>query len=229
MFLSRNDEISTIEFGNANDSLFQPCARLTLEIDYQPHNLNNIHNKTASKLLLPTDKMSIKSVLKNKNADMGVCKKNSKILAASNAKQKAFRFSETSMLAFYSPDEQYDRTKSYSASDYTWFSHNTLRETMNIMKKLESCNKQDLSISSQLKLCGIDEEETIGLEHFLVSGGPKSIRLLRKVHAQAILKEKVQLKEGSDENPRKLAQLSIGLSMRPASEARKRAKNARAA
>ena len=174
--------------------------------------------------------MAIKSVLKNKNADMGVCKKNSNIVAASNAKQKAFRFSETSMLAFYSPDEQYDRTKSYSASDYTWFSHNTLRETLNIMKRLESCNKQDLSISSKLKLCGIEEEETIGLEHFLVSGGPKSIRLLRKVHAQAVLKEyKVQLKEGSDENPPKLAQLSIGLSMRPASEARKRAKNARAA
>ena len=178
--------------------------------------------------------MAIKSVLKNKNADMGVCKKNSKIAAASNAKRKAFRFSETSMLAFYSPDEQYDRTKSYSASDYTWFSHNTLRETLNIMKKLESCNKQNLSISSKLKLCGIDEEETIGLEHFLVSGGPKSIRLLRKVHAQAILKEykKFQLKEGSEsdeKNPRKLAQLSIGLSMRPASEARKRAKNARAA
>lgn len=172
--------------------------------------------------------MAIKSVLKNKNADMVVCKKNSKIVAASNAKQKAFRFSETSMLAFYSPDEQYDRTKSYSASDYTWFSHNTLRETLKIMKRIESCNNQDLSISSKLKLCGIDEEETIGLEHFLVSGGPKSIRLLRKVHAQAILKE-VQLKEGSDENPRSLAQLSIGLSMRPASEARKRAKNARAA
>lgn len=175
--------------------------------------------------------MAIKSVLKNKNADMGVCKKNSKIVGASNEKRKAFRFSETSMLAFYSPDEQYDRTKSYSASDYTWFSHNTLRETLNIMKRIESCNNQDLSISSKLKLCGIDEEETIGLEHFFVSGGPKSIRLLRKVHAQAILKEEVQLKEGSesDENPRKLAQLSIGLSMRPASEARKRAKNARAA
>ena len=128
-------------------------------------------------------------------------------------------------MCVYLEDRQYSRTKAYSASDKKTFSHHALKDAVRIMKQLKRTKGLNLpTLADKLEVCGIPQEETLGLEH-LIFEDLRRIYKRRRSHTRAILQEQ-KLNEGSCDDSYKLAELSTSLAAITVSEARKRAARA---
>ena len=131
---------------------------------------------------------------------------------------KVLSFSESSTLHIYPEDSHYEQTKSYSADDKKSFLKDALKETIRISHMLDHCTNNPST--SDLEALGIENEEIIGIEHYLFNS-PKRAGKRRKLHTSAIVTES---KRSNDIHM--LAKMSTVLAQRPKSLARQRAARA---
>ena len=131
---------------------------------------------------------------------------------------KVLTFSESSTLHIYPEDSHYEQTKSYTADDKKLFMKNTLKETLRISHILDHCTNNPST--SDLEALGIENEEIIGIEHYLFNSPKRAVRR-RKFHTSAIVTES---KRSNDIHM--LAKMSTVLAERPKSLARQRAARA---
>ena len=134
--------------------------------------------------------------------------------------KKDVRFSDSSRMYVYIEDPHYAQSKSYSALDKKQFGQNAIGDALRIMKILHNSKttSRELSLADRLKVCGISDEEIVGIEHLILED-PRCIYMRRRSHAKAILHE--QMKQGTD--TLRLGKISAHLAKRPTLHARKRA------
>ena len=135
-----------------------------------------------------------------------------------SSNMKVLTFSESSTLHIYPEDSHYEQTKSYSADDKKNFLKDALKETIRISHMLDHCTNNPST--SDLEALGIENEEIIGIEHYLFNS-PKRAGKRRKLHTSAIVTES---KRSNDIHM--LAKMSTVLAQRPKSLARQRAARA---
>mmetsp|Transcript_14629 Transcript_14629/g.31817 ORF Transcript_14629/g.31817 Transcript_14629/m.31817 type:complete len:143 (+) Transcript_14629:108-536(+) len=125
----------------------------------------------------------------------------------------------TRILTLYSTK----RNMFYAESDRKSATKNTLREAMRIKKKLlSSPNTSNASLKGHLEMCGIPNEEIVGIER-LVLEDPMRTREKRRAHCKVVLMEQEHQKISGDNDGSSLARLSIILTKRSASQARRHA------
>ena len=140
-------------------------------------------------------------------------------------KKRSVQISDSSMVWLYPEDPSYRKNKAYTAVDRKASVERALRDAVHIRRILhssESNKNSGLSIKDTLKLHGIENENLLGIEH-LVLDDPRRVTERKRAHQKVVLMEQdIQEKTGI-KNSGRLAQLSVILTRKPASEARSRA------
>ena len=140
-------------------------------------------------------------------------------------RKRSVQISDSSMVWLYPEDPSYRKNKAYTAADRKASVERALIDAVHIRRILhssESNKNSGLSIKDTLKLHGIENENLLGIEH-LVLEDPRRVKERKRAHQKVILMEQdIQEKTGI-KNSGRLAQLSVILTRKPASEARSRA------